>query len=389
MSRTKIKRMHVISFLFALHIAIGAYINSTFLVSIIKEERVGLLYTIASILILLILSKSSGILKTFGNKKSILTFLLVNMVSLVGLIISKNPIIIGASFVSFMITNTLVFFCIDIFIEHFGDPSKTGTTRGLQLTFLNFAYMISPLIAAFFIVRGGYQAVYIVSFIIVVIMTLWLIFSVRSFKDKKYIRQPFWETYKYLLNNKNILAIVLINFLLQFFYAWMVVYTPIYLHEHMLFSWGQIGIIFTIMLSPFVILGLPIGTLIDKYNFNKKILLYWGFVILCISTAGLSFIASNNIIIWAIVLFVTRIGASMIETTSEVFFFKKITEKDTNLLSIYRDMFPVAFIIAPLVASIVFFFTPLGQSLFIILGIIMLTGFYYTYKIKNENIIPN
>ena len=388
MSRTKIKRMYAVSFLFALHIAMGAYINSTFLVSIIREERVGLLYTVASILILLILSKSSGILKIFGNKRSILAFLIVNMLSLVGLITSKNPLVIGASFVLFMATNTLVFFCIDIFIEHFGDPSKTGRTRGLQLTLLNLAYMLSPLIAAFFIARGGYQAVYIVSFIIVILMTLELIFSVRSFRDKKYIRQPFWETYKYLLNNKNVLSIVLINFLLQFFYVWMVVYTPIYLHEHMMFSWGQIGIIFTIMLSPFVLLGLPIGTLIDKYHFNKKTLLYWGFIILCISTAGLSFIISNNIIVWAIVLFATRIGASIIETTSEIFFFETISEKDTNLLSTFRDMFPIAYIIAPLVASIVFFFAPLNQSLFIILGIIMITGFYYIHKIRNGK-VPN
>ena len=155
-----------------------------------------------------------------------------------------------------------------------------------------------------------------------------------------------------------------------------------------MFSWGQIGIIFTIMLSPFVLLGLPIGTLIDKYHFNKKTLLYWGFIILCISTAGLSFIISNNIIVWAIVLFATRIGASIIETTSEIFFFETISEKDTNLLSIFRDMFPIAYIIAPLVASIVFFFAPLNQSLFIILGIIMITGFYYIHKIRNGK-VPN
>ncbi|HLP86495.1 MAG TPA: MFS transporter [Candidatus Paceibacterota bacterium] len=386
MSRIKIKRMYVISFLFALHIAIGAYINSTFLVSIIKEEKVGLLYTIASALILLILSKSSGILKIFGNKRLILAFLTVNMLSLVGLIASRDPIVIGTSFVLFMATNTLVFFCIDIFIEHFGNPSETGKTRGLQLTLLNLAYMISPLIAAFFIARGGYQAVYIVSFIIVVLMTLELLFSVKSYRDKKYIRQPFWETYKYLLKNQSVLSIVLINFLLQFFYAWMVVYTPIYLYEHMMFGWGKIGVIFTIMLSPFVLLGLPVGTLIDKYHFNKKTLLYLGFIILCISTAGLSFIVSSNIFIWAIVLFATRIGASIIETTSEVFFFEKISEKDTNLLSIFRDMFPVAYIIAPLIASIVFFFAPLNNYFFMVLAVIMVTGFYYIYKIKNGKI---
>jgi len=378
--------MYFLSFLFALHIAIGAYVSSTFLISIIKEERVGILYTTASILILLLLSKSSGLLKNFGNRRLVLIFLMVNMLALVGLITSKNPLIIGASFVSFMATNTLVFFCIDIFIEHFSDPSKTGRTRGMYLTMLNIAYMLSPLIAAFFITKGGYRTIYIVSFIITVLMSIGLVFSVKTFKDRKYIRQPFIETYRYLLQNKSILAIVLINFLLQFFYVWMVIYTPIYLHEHVGFSWKQIGIIFTIMLTPFVILGVPIGIIIDKYHFNKKILLYIGFIFLCISTIILSFISSPSIMIWAIILFATRVGASIIETTGEVSFFERVSDKDTHLLSIYRDMFPVAYIIAPIIAMIVFFFMPFNQYIFIILGVIMFTGFNLISKIKNEKI---
>lgn len=384
----KIKRIYFLSFLFALHIAIGAYVNSTFLISIINEERVGVLYTIASILILLLLSKSSDILKNFGNRKLILAFLLINMLSLVGLIVSQNKFIIGTSFIFFITTNTLVFFCIDIFIEHFSDPTKTGKTRGLYLTMLNFAYMLSPLIAAFFIGKGGYKTIYIVAFIVALVMTVGLIFSIKTFKDKKYVRQPFVDTYKYLVKNKSLLSIVLINLLLQFFYVWMVIYTPIYLHEHIGLNWKQIGITFTIMLTPFVLLGLPIGILIDKCNLNKKALLYLGFIFLCLSTIALSFITSNSIVIWAIILFATRVGASIIETTGEIYFFQKISDKDTHLLSIYRDMFPVAYIIAPLVATIIFFFMPFNQYFFVILGIIMIIGFHYIPKIKDGK-IPN
>ena len=91
----KINRMYILSFLFTLHIALSAYINSTFLTKIISEKYVGILYTVASLATLLLLTKSVNLLKHFGNRKFILWSLIINMISLVGMIASKNPYIIG------------------------------------------------------------------------------------------------------------------------------------------------------------------------------------------------------------------------------------------------------------------------------------------------------
>lgn len=382
MGSKKINRMYILSFLFTLHIALSSYVNSTFLSGVISEKYVGLLYTLSSLATLFLLSKSVNILKDFGNRKLTLVFLLFNMLALVGLITSQNPYVIGTSFVVFVATNTLVLFCIDIFIEHFSDQEKTGKTRGLYLTIINIAWMLSPLVAAFLITReGGYKTVYLLAFIAVIIMAIGLVFSVKTFQDKTYKKTPFLETFKYLKKNRHIFAIVTINFLLQFFFAWMVVYTPIYLYEHMGFGWSKIGIMFSIMLAPFVILGLPLGVLVDKYHFGKRKLLVVGFVIIIISTVSISFITSMSVALWALVLFMTRVGASIIETVGEIYFFSEITDEDANLLSIYRDMYPVAYIIAPVVATMVFFVLPF-KYLFIILGIIMTIGFFIIPKLK-------
>lgn len=382
---SKIKRMYILSFIFTLHISISAYVISTFLTGIIKESYVGILYTLASLLTLVLLTKSSNILKNFGNKKLTMVFLVVNMISLVGLITSNNPYIIGSSFILFMTTNILVFFCIDIFIEHFGNPETIGKTRGLYLTIVNTAWMLSPLIAVFLITKeGGYKAIFTIAFFMALAMAIGLIFSVRTFKDKVYKKTPFLETYKYLKTNRHMLAIVVINFILQFFYSWMVVYTPIYLYNHLNFSWDQIGIMFTIMLTPFIILGLPIGTLIDKYHVNKRKLLYIGFFIIIISTLSISFISTRSIALWAFVLFMTRVGASIIETTTETYFFTHIKEEDTYLLGIFRDMNPVAYIISPILATLVFFILPI-QYLFILLSIVLMIGFYYIPKLKHNH----
>lgn len=387
---TKINRMYVLSFLFTLHIALSAYVNSTFLSGIISEKYVGILYTVSSILTLILLSKSTNILKSFGNKRLTLILLLLNMLSIVGMISSINPYIIGASFIVFVSTNTQILLCIDIFIEHFSDEKTVGKTRGLYLTIINIAWMASPLIAAFLITReGGYNTIYILAFVTTAIMTLGLTTSLKTFQDKTYKKTPFLETYRFLKTNRHMLAITMINFILQFFFACMVIYTPIYLFEHIGLGWGQIGIIFTVMLAPFVFLGFPLGILIDKYHIKKRTLLYIGFIIMIIPTVLIAGITTKSVLVWAIILFATRIGAGIIETTSEVYFFYHIREEDASLLSVFRDMYPVAYIIAPLIATLIFVFLPF-KFLFIILGIILLSGFYYIPHLKhtNENNLP-
>lgn len=377
--------MYIVSFFFALHIALSAYVSSTFLTQFISEKYVGALYTTSYIIALLVISRSSIVLKHFGNKKLIMSLLLINMASLVGLITSDQSSVVTASFIAFTSTNSLILLCLDIFIEQFGDKEKIGKSRGFYLTITNIAWMISPLITSFLITKeGGYKTIYLLAFIATMIMTVGVVLSVKTFKDKVYQKTPFLEAYKFLKNNKHMLAITIINFLLQFFFAWMVVYTPIYLHNHIGLNWEQIGVIFTMMLAPFVILGLPIGILIDKYHVKKRTLLYIGIVIMIISTAVISFLTTKSIYIWGIILFMTRVGASITETTGEIYFFTHVKEEEEYLLSIYRDMTPVAYIIAPLLATVVFMYSPF-KYLFFILSIILIAGLYYIPKLKHNH----
>lgn len=386
MRLTKMNRMYLLSFLFTLHISLSAYVNSTFLINFISEKYVGLLYTSASLVTLVLLSQSASILKHFGNRKLIIWLLIINFTSLGLLVTSTSSAIIAFSFISILTTNTLVSLCLDIFIEHFGNPLTIGKTRGLYLTITNLAWMISPLITSLLISRtsGGYLAVYIVAFITVVLMTIGVVGSVRHFKDKTYIRTPFLATYRYLKSNPHMLAITIINFILQFFFAWMVVYTPIYLHQHIGLDWDQLGVVFTIMLAPFVIFGLPVGILIDKYHVNKRTLLYVGFIIMAGATLYIPFIATKSIALWALVLFLTRMGASIVETTSEIYFFTHTKEEEAYLLGVFRDMNPLGYLVAPLFSTVLFIFLPF-KFIFVVLAVIISTGLYYIPHLKHHH----
>lgn len=383
--KVRLKRVYIVSFLFSLHIAISAYVNSTYLTTVMPAKYVGLLYSIASFLTLFVFFNSSKILEKLGNRRLNLVFILCNMVGLSGLIASTNPIIVGASFIIFIMTNILVFFCIDIFIEHLSDRNTTGRIRGIYLTISNVAWMLSPLIFGFLITKeGGYKSIYILAFLVMIVMSLVTLFSIRRFEDRKYERMPFSETLKFLNKNNHLRAIIIINFLVQFFFSWMVVYTPIYLTEHIGLSWDQIGIIFTVMLAPFVILSLPIGILIDKYHVKKRVLILIGTIILVISTASITFTDSKSVLLWAVILFLTRVGASAIETTSEIYFFTHVKEEESNILSLFRDMQPLSYLIGPLFGTILLGIIPF-KHLFLSLGIIMLLTLYFIKKLKHHH----
>lgn len=386
MKISKLKILFILSFFFNLHIALSSFINSSFLSQVINEKFVGIIYVFASLVTLFLLSRNADILKNLGNRLLTFTLLILNMISLFYLITSDNVYAISLSLIIFLSTNSLILLCIDIFMEHFSRPDNVGRNRSFYLIMLNLAWLVSPLVSTFLISKeGGYKAVYSLSLIATFIMTAGLFFTIKTFKDKTYKKIPPLEAYNFLKKNPHMLAITIINFILQFFYAWMVVYSPIYLHEHIGLAWPQIGIIFTIMLLPFVLFGLPIGTLIDKYHISKRYLLYIGFAIIVGSTFAIAFIQTKEIWHWAMILFATRIGACFIETTSEIYFFTHIKEEETYLLGIFRDMSPVAYLIAPLIATLLLEFMPF-KNLFIALSVILLTGFYYIPRLKHNHV---
>lgn len=380
MNKQYLTRVYILGFLFSFHLALTAYVNSTFLSTFISEKYIGLMYAASSLITLVVLSSLSSILAKIGNKKTTVIFLLGNILSIAAFLFASNLWLLTAAFVIFLTTNTLVFYCFDIFIEHWSAKGAIGRARGLYLTTINLAWVLSPILTGSIIQAHGYKGMYLLAGILGASVLVLLPFFVRHFKDPAYIKISLTKAWNRLKQSPNIMRIVFLNFLLQFFFALMIVYTPIYLHEYLHFDWKHIGIIFTIMLSPFVLLGFPLGKIADKTGREKSFLVA-GFLITAITTYYVGVLSSTSIILWAILLFLTRVGAATIETMSEIYFFKHVSEKDTDMLSIFRDMTPVAFLIAPLVGSAVIA-TGSYSVLFIGLSILMGIGAYASYTIK-------
>jgi MFS family permease len=374
--------LYILGFTLSLRLAIPTYITSSFLDSFVGEKLVGYVYILGSVFTLTLFYFISDILKKIGNRKTTLWLALISFASLIVVVFSHNIYYIIIFLNISSATATMVAFCLDIFVEHDSTNITVGNIRGIYLTILNTAWLISPFLAGLIVGIDDYRKVFLVSALFMFLLFITVSFSLKDFNDPVYKEFPIWKTVKELTRRRNVRFIIVVFFLLQFFYSWMVIYTPIYLYSHIGLDWFTIGKIFTIMLLPFVLIQAPLGKLADGGMGEKKTLIA-GFFIMAFSTFSIPFITDSSFWVWSIVLFVTRIGAAMVEVMSDTYFFKRIGERDSNLISLYRSMTPLVYIIGPIVAGIILLLGFGIPTLFYVLSFLMLLGLRYSLSIRD------
>ncbi|KKR78935.1 MAG: hypothetical protein UU24_C0021G0004 [Candidatus Nomurabacteria bacterium GW2011_GWA2_40_9] len=375
------KIIYLAGFLFSIPIALTSYINSSFLKDFITEYYIGILYVVASLITILGMLEMPKMLTHIGNRKTTLIFSIVCFLSLLLLAFGSKSFIVVPGFILFFITSNLLIATLDIFIEDFSKNSSTGKLRGIYLTIINLAWVIAQSISGSILTKSSYSGLYLFSALFMLLVSIIFVMKLHNFIDPKYTKIPVIKTVKSFIKNRNISKIYILNFILKFFFVWMIIYTPIYLHEYLGFGWEKIGLIFTFMLLPFVILTYPLGKLSDKIG-EKKMLLF-GFGIASFFTLLIPFIKVPNFWIWAGILFATRVGAATIEIMSESYFFKSVDKEDANIISFFRNTAPLSFIIAPLLATLIFLLTKNFSYIFFILGAILLCGLFVTLQLRD------
>ena len=380
----KLKNIFLMGFLMSLHLAFTSYINSSFISISSTEKYVGLIYMLGSLASISALFFVPLMLRKMGGYKFLLWSSGLNALSLLFLSVLKTPAQIIFIFIFYFTLNNILIFALDEMLEIFSRNSSTGKVRGLYLTFVNLAWVIAQFFSGRTLAEFSFSTIYVVGFIIMSVFFLTTLLSLESLRDPKYDKTFAWQSFKNFFTNKNLARSYKINFLLQFFYAWMVIYTPIYLFAHLGFDWKEIGAIFTVMLLPFVFIQFPLGRYSDKIGERKMLMI--GFFVAATATLALFFIDKHEVWIWALALFLTRVGAATIEVMSDVYFFKHIDKEKDEFVSVYRNAGPTSYVLAPITAFIVFLLTPSFNFIFLILGTLMFYGVYLSSTIKKSDI---
>lgn len=372
----------IIGFIYTLHLAIPMYSNSSFLSLFANESTVGLIYMIGSAVSILGFLLIPSIIRKYGNYRTTVWLILIQIVLYYAMITSESSILTSVVFILQTAVISLIGLCIDIFLEAYTEPHHIGKIRGLFSATLNASWVISPLIGSM-LINGSenYKTAYVAG-LSMLFPLLYLIYrNFPRFKDPNYSHISPHQLVKHIMTRSSWVKLFIANIILQTFYSWMVVYSTIYLNKNMGFGWTEMGLILTIMLIPFPLIQYPLGKLSDG-KFGERRVMMLGFLIMGISTMALSFIGYQNITLWIIGLFLTRVGAAAAEIMIETYFFKTVPTKDSAVLGLFRLTRPSAYFFAPILTYFGLMITS-DKYLFIIVGLICLIAIYPAYKIRD------
>lgn len=287
----------------------------------------------------------------------------------------------GIFFVLYTLCNSLVVFCFDICIAHFSTHNNAGDARGSYLTIVNLGWIASPFLAGVLVSGFGYSTLYAIVAGVVTLSLVIFLYALRRYEDAPYIHRSPLIALTQLKNNPDLIRILTISFLLQFFFSWMVIFAPFYLHEVVGIPFEKLGGIFTIMLLPFVLLPLKLGRIADRKLGEKEILIVAIFII-SIATFIFASYGGVSALMFGIILFFTRVGAASIESMCETYFFKKVSDEEPDVVSLFRMTAPLAYMIGPLVATALLS-TISHNELFSTLGAIMLLCLIPAFKLTD------
>lgn len=379
-NKSKVRLVSLISFFVGFLDAFFIYILSTYFSLLSESASVGIFYFISFSCVLLCLFYLQPLVRRIGRTRLLCLSLGFSIVATTLLSIVHTPwILIGAALL-LVITTNVTWVALDILLEGFSQDRVSGSIRGLYLTIMNAGLLAAPFLSLRTLDTFSYSGIFlvlVVGYSIVFMMVLLGFRKENSVFQEQISLQSTWHK---MSTHHNLFRIYHVSFAMEFFYALMIVYMPIYLRS-LGYTWSEIGGLFTVMLIPFVLLQYPLGILADRY-FGEKELLFGSVAIALLATATLFFLGEASVVVWGTVLFMTRVGIAGIEVLRDSYFYKQVDGNDLDIIAFFRTARPVANIIAALISVVILFFFPL-PSIFLVVALVLLSALLQVYALQD------
>lgn len=385
MLRHRYVPLYIASLSLMFHFSLIAYINSSLLEQYISTEAIGSVIMMTSALTVLLLLFISGVLRKVGNFKLTLLLIFLNASAVIGVAVADSLRTVIPLMAAHLIIIPVIVFNLDVFMEeHIGnDEGVTGSRRGLLLALTSAVGAVAPFFSGelITIAGGNFTYAYLASALSLLPVVLVLLFYLKDFQDPPYTDLKILEALRNFWVHRDIRAVFIVHFVLQSFFMCMMVFTPIYLTRVMGLTWAEFGFVMFVCQLAYVIMEYPIGIIADKY-IGEKEMMALGLMIMAISTAWIAFVTSGSAIVWALVMFVTRIGASFVEVTTEAHFFKRTNATDAQIISFFRVTRPLAYLASAALASFALLYLPFNL-LFVVFAFLMVPAMFVTLQITD------
>jgi MFS family permease len=297
---------------------------------------------------------------------------------------TENIYLLPVLFIIHFVLQVLLNISLNIFIENFTMHAKVGSVRGLFLAVFNLAVLVAPFIGgAILRYTSSFATLYAVAASMLIPYLFFLHKYLKHIKEPAYHQVNLFGAAKEAFRNKNLRAAIIGELVVNSFYATMVIYSPLYLAAIGIPLSTYMMVILPFALIPLVVLPYELGYLADK-KFGEKEMLIIGLLILVVTTFLFVVITTNELWVWMLLLIVSRIGASFVETMSFTYYFKKVGAEDPSLTALFINMQGVGMLIVGTVGVIVApFLTDRPQLMFIILGCAILWSISYVLPMKD------
>ncbi|KKR13865.1 MAG: hypothetical protein UT42_C0036G0002 [Candidatus Falkowbacteria bacterium GW2011_GWA2_39_24] len=329
--------IYILFFIVVIGDALTGYIQSSYLNQYVSLPTVGLIFSVASLIALLIALFYQRLIVKFNNYNlTILLFLIATLANFWLYTSHSGPLVITAFIIRY-ICFIFIATSFDLFLERISTDCQTGSIRTIFMTWGNLAWLASPLLMSWIVgVNNNYQAIYLTGSILLLVALALTIYKRRELNQPTvYQEHSLVKSLKLIWQKRDLRLIWRSAILLNFFYFIVSIYVPIHLYQTVGLSWSNLGIIFTIMLLPFVLFEIPAGIIADKYLGEKEMLMT-GHFIMALAMVLIFFTTTDNLLAWGALLFFSRIGAALAEAMQETYFYKQVSVKDVGLINLFR-----------------------------------------------------
>ena len=358
------------------HYYLLVYILAPYLALSMPANSSGLVVSLGAIITLICFPYLSPLIARYTAQRLAIYFAAFEFIILLLLAANHTPLLAVALIALATATSPLIAYQLDLLLEaSVEDELMTGRIRTEFLTAGNIALLLAPIAISALLIHGDYYShVFLFAALTLVpFMLLMLVTTLPHLHPPKAsnIRMAF----NAVLDNRDLRAVALAYGVLQFFYNSAPIFVPLYLHNVLGIPWSELGWILGIALIPFVLIEYPAGWLADT-RIGDRFLLAFGFVLMGLSFASLGFVSVHtHILIIVAILLVTRTGAALVEAMAEGHFFRRVSDADTSMVSVFRMIRPFGALVAPIVGTLLL--SVLGFSgLFAVSGfLILIVGF--------------
>ncbi len=277
------------------------------------------------------------------------------------------------------VLHTLRITSFGILVKEDSGKRQLSRNEGLMYTFMNLAWLVGPLIAGIISERYGISLIFVLSAVFILVSLLF--FKISRIRDpgiREKEHPDVLKNFRDFFKDKDRRLAYLLGGGVNFWWSLIYIFIPVFIVEKGLhIKW--VGYFLFAVAVPLIAFSYHFSKLAGKVGFKKIFKI--GFLIPCLMAIICFFVGNIYLILLALAF--ASIGLSMLEATTESYFFDILKGKEElRFYGPYNTTIDSNHFVSRLFPSLLLLFLPF-KFIFLFYGLAMFGFFLFSFKVKN------